>query len=165
MRGRGMEIPPGRSYLFTDDAVYSAYAVLRHLMVKGRRGLVLTKSNPDSIPSTYSVDCPIIWIISKPPPGTKAITVDPLRLGKIYSLVADFVKNNPGSAILLDGVELLIRDNDFTSVMKALQMMNESISISGSMLLVPVDAERMAKQEFSFLEREIPPLIINIDLL
>lgn len=138
---------------------------LKYLYREGRRALILSKNHPDKIVSRYGVECPIIWMISRPPPGGKAITVDPVRLGKIYSMIADFVKNNPGAVILLDGMDYLISENDFISAMKTLQLINEAISISGSILLLPVDPKRIDPQSFSLLEREIPPLELNVDFL
>lgn len=165
MHSPSSKIPAGRSYLFTDDGVAGAFAALRYLLVTGHRGLVLSKTHPDKIPPRYDVDCPIIWIVSKPPPGGKAITVDPVRLGRIYSLIADFVKNNPGAAVLLEGLDSLIDENDFPSVMKALQLVNESIAISKSIFLLPVNPKSFNPQEFTFLEREIPPFELNVELL
>lgn len=165
MHSPSSKIPAGRSYLFTDDGVAGAFAALRYLLVTGHRGLVLSKTHPDKIPPRYDIDCPIIWIVSKPPPGGKAITVDPVRLGRIYSLIADFVKNNPGAAVLLEGLDYLIDENDFPSVMKALQLVNESIAISKSIFLLPVNPKSFNPQEFTFLEREIPPFELNVELL
>ena len=165
MHSPSSKIPAGHSYLFTDDGVAGAFAALRYLLVTGHRGLVLSKTQPDKIPPRYDIDCPIIWIVSKPPPGGKAITVDPERLGKIYSMIGDFVKNNPGAAVLLEGLDILIKKSDFPSVMKALQMINESIAISKSIFLLPVDPKSFNPQEFSFLEREIPLFEYNVDLL
>lgn len=165
MHSPSSKVPAGRSYLFTEDAVPGSFAALRYLLATGHRGLVLSKTHPEKIPPRYDVDCPIIWIVSKPPPGSKAITVDPIRLGRIYSLVADFVKNNPGAAVLLEGLDYLIEENDFSSVMKVLQMINESIAISKSIFLLPVDPDSMDKQEFTFLEREIPSFELDVNLL
>lgn len=159
------KIPAGRAYLFIEDSTHAAFAVLRYLLVRGHRGLILSKTHPNKITERYEVDCPIIWIVDKPPPGGKAITVDPIRLGRIYSLIADFVKNNPGAAVLLDGIDYLISENDFSSVMKTIQLVDETISITKSILLLPVDQKSMSPQEFSFLEREIPPLDLNVDFL
>jgi len=44
-------------------------------------------------------------------------------------------------------------------------MINESIAISKSIFLLPVDPKFFNPQEFSFLEREIPLFEYNVDLL
>jgi len=161
----GTKIPAGHSFLFAKAGEYSAFTAFKYLLREGRRGLILSKTRPDEVTSRYGVECPIIWMVSRPPPGGKAITVDPVRLGKIYSLIADFVKNNPGAVILLDGIEYLISENDFVSMMKTLQLVNETIAMSGSILLLPVDPSKMDSQSFSLLEREVPPLELNVDFL
>jgi len=165
MKPPGSKIPAGHSYLFTEDGIYAAFAALRYLLVEGHRALILSKTHPDKISSRYQVDCPIIWIVSKPPPGVKAITVDPFRLGRIYSLIADFARNNPGAVVLLDGIDYLISENDFSSFMKTLQLINENIAMTGSILLLPVNQDSFTPQDYSFLEREVPQMELNVDFL
>jgi len=161
----GSKIPAGRSYLFVKSGEYSAFMAFKYLLREGRRGLILSRTNPEKIASRYGIDSPIIWIVSRPPPGSKAIAVDPVRLGKIYSLIADFAKNNPGAVVLLDGIEYLISENDFESTMKTLQLVNEAIALSGSILLLPVNPEKLDAQQLGFLEREVPPIELNVDFL
>lgn len=165
MSAPGSKIPAGHSYLFPKAGEYCSYTALKYLLREGRRGLILSKTHPDKITSKYGVECPIIWMVSRPPPGGKASTVDPVRLGKIYSLIADFAKNNPGAAILLDGIDYLISENDFVSTMKTLQLINEAISISRSILLLPIDPEKIDSQSFGLLEREVPSLDLDVDFL
>lgn len=161
----GPKIPAGHSFLFAKAGEYSAFIAFKYLLREGRRGLILSRTHPDEIKSRYGIECPIIWMVSRPPPGGKSITVDPVRLGKIYSLIADFAKNNPGAVILLSGIEYLISENDFVSTMKTLQLVNETIAMSGSILLLPVDPSKMDSQSFSLLEREVPSLELNVDFL
>lgn len=166
MPATGTEIPVGRSYLFSDvHGQNTAYAILQHLLVRGHRGLVLSTTHPDKIPSLFEVDCPVIWIVSRPLAGAKVITVDPMRLARIYSMIADFTKNNPGAAVLLDGIAHLIEENDFTSVMKTIQLITETVALTDSILLLPIAQSTISVQEFSFLEREVPPFDMNIDYL
>lgn len=155
-------MPAGHSYLLTKGGEQAAYRILRNLLISGLRGIVLSKNNPEKILDLYGIDCPIVWIQGKEvQQDARAITVEPQRLTRIYTLIADFVRNNAGGVAMLDGLDYLIVENDFESVMKAVQLMNETVAISGSILLVPVNPTRISEKELSFLEREMRILDVN----
>jgi len=152
----GEDEPPlksGSSYLFTDKGVARAYDVLKKLLAEGKRGLVITRTHPSRVQQLYGVDCPIMWIAKASKP-TGVMSLEPTRLMRIHSTVADFIKANPGAAVLLDGLEYLITENGFGPVMKAIQLTNEEVAMSGAFLLVPIDPRTLETQQLGFLERE-----------
>lgn len=149
-------VPAGSSYLFTRGGSSEAFNIFKRLLVTGRRGIILSKLPPEKIPILYEIECPSIWIVSKPPSRGSVMTVDPQQLMRVYSLIGDFVQNNPGSVALLDGLNCLIAENDFSSVMKTVQLINEAIAMTGSILLVPIDPKGLSDTELGLLEREIP---------
>ncbi|MGQ9587715.1 MAG: DUF835 domain-containing protein [Thermoplasmata archaeon] len=144
----------GSSYLFTDRGVVRAFEVFKKLLAEGRRGLVITRTHPSRVQQLHGLDCPIMWIAKSTKPIGGVISLEPTRLMKIHSTVSDFIKANPGSAVLLDGLEYLITENGFGPVMKAIQLTNEEVAMSGSYLLVPVDPRTLETQQLGFLERE-----------
>ncbi len=144
----------GSSYLFTDRGVVRAFEVFKKLLAEGRRGLVITRTHPNRVQQLHSLDCPIMWIAKSTKPTGGVISLEPTRLMKIHSTISDFIKANPGSAVLLDGLEYLITENGFGPVMKAVQLTNEEVAMSGSYLLVPVDPRTLETQQLGFLERE-----------
>lgn len=153
----GEEEPPlksGSSYLFTSKGVARAYDVLKKLLSEGRRGLVITRTHPTRVQQLYGLGCPIMWIAKASKTASGVISLEPTRLMKIHSTISDFIKANPGSVVLLDGLEYLITENGFGPVMKAVQLTNEEVAMSGSFLLVPVDPRTLETQQIGFLERE-----------
>ncbi|OGS42575.1 MAG: hypothetical protein A3K67_02295 [Euryarchaeota archaeon RBG_16_62_10] len=143
----------GSSYLYTDKGVARAYEVFKRLLSEGRRGLVITRTHPNRVQQLHGLDCPVMWIAKSTKP-TGVMSLEPTRLMKIHSTVSDFIKANPGSAVLLDGLEYLITENGFGPVMKAIQLTNEEVAMTGSFLLVPVDPRTLETQQLGFLERE-----------
>lgn len=144
----------GSSYLFTDKGVTRAYDAFKKLLAEGRRGLVITRSHPSRVQQLHSLDCPIMWIAKASKPTGGIISLEPTRLMKIHSTISDFIKANAGSVVLLDGLEYLITENGFAPVMKAIQLTNEEVAMSGSFLLVPVDPRTFETQQLGLLERE-----------
>jgi len=144
----------GSSYLFTDKAIQHAYDSFKRLLAEGRRGLVITRNHPSRIQQLHGLDCPIMWIAKSSKITTGVISLEPTRLMKIHSTISDFIKANPGSAVLLDGLEYLITENGFGPVMKTIQLTNEEVAMSGSFLLVPIDPRTLETQQLGYLERE-----------
>ena len=144
----------GSSYLFTESGVQRAYDILQRMRAEGKRGLVITRMHPSRVRQLHSVDCPMMWIAKSSSPESGVIVLEPTRLMKIHSTVSDFIKANPGSVVLLDGLEYLITENGFGPVMKAIQLTNEEVAMSGSYLLVPIDPRTLETQQLGYLERE-----------
>lgn len=154
--GRAADLAPGNSYLFTERSVPRAYEALKRLLAEGRRGLVITRTHPSRVQQQYGFDCPVMWIAKsiKTATGPGVVNLEPTRLMRIHSTISDFIKANPGAVVLLDGLEYLITENGFSSVMKAVQLTNEEVAMSGALLLVPIDPRTMETQQLGFLERE-----------
>jgi hypothetical protein len=144
----------GSSYLFTDKGVLRAFEVFKRLVAEGKRGLVITRTHPNRVQQLYGLDCPIMWIAKATKPTGGVMSLEPTRLMKIHSTISDFIKANPGAVVLLDGLEYLITENGFAPVMKAIQLTNEEVAMSGSFLLVPIDPRTFETQQLGLLERE-----------
>jgi len=144
----------GSSYLFTDKGVQRAFDSFKTLLSEGKRGLVISRNHPTRVQQTYALDCPIMWIAKSTRPGGGVMSLEPTRLMKIHSTISDFIKANPGSVVLLDGLEYLVTENGFGPVMKTIQLTNEEVAMTGSFLLVPIDPRTLDTQQIGYLERE-----------
>ena len=144
----------GSSYLFTEQGVSRAYDYLKRLLGQGKRCLVISRNHPSRVQQAYALDCPIMWIAKSTKPTGGVMSLEPTRLMKIHSTISDFIKANPGSVVLLDGIEYLITENGFGPVMKTIQLTNEEVAMSGSYLLVPIDPRTLETQQMGYLERE-----------
>ena len=56
---------------------------------------------------------------------------------------------------MIDGIEYLVLQNDFRSIMKFIQLINEDVAISGSILILPVNPKALETKEMGYLEREL----------
>jgi len=144
----------GSSYLFTDRAIIKAFESFKRLVSEGKRGLVITRTHPSRVQQMYGLDCPVMWIAKAAKPVGGVISLEPTRLMKIHGTISDFIKANPGAVVLLDGLEYLVTENGFATVMKAIQLTNEEVAMSGSFLLVPIDPRAFETQQLGLLERE-----------
>jgi len=63
------------------------------------------------------------------------------------------------SVVLLDGLEYLVAHNDFPSVLALIHDLNENVSLSDAILLLPLDSRAINEKEFALLKREIEIII------
>jgi len=151
---KGASLRTGNSYLFTSRDGPSAYDAFKQLLAEGRRGLVISRMHPNRLQQLHSLDCPIQWIAKSSKASGGVIVLEPTRLMRIHSVISEFIRANPGAVVLLDGLEYLITENGFGPVMKAVQLTNEEVAMTGSCLIVPVDPRALETTQLGFLERE-----------
>jgi len=53
--------------------------------------------------------------------------------------IKEFIKKTGNGVVLLEGLEYLITQNDYRDVLKFVQSLSDSIAVSNSCLIVPVD--------------------------
>src|SRR5437870_2146597 len=73
----------------------------------------------------------------------------------IASAICEFASDGGNAAVLLEGLEYLISQNGFPSVMRFLQKVNEKIVINDSYLLISANPAAMKEQEYTVLAKEV----------
>ena len=80
-------------------------------------------------------------------------TLDPSELFKIHPTIHDFIHKVNDSVIFVDGLEYLLLDNDFISVIKLVEQINDTVMASDSRLIVQVDSGTLDNKDFNLLKR------------
>src|SRR5213593_1853918 len=93
---------------------------------------------------------------SRSPPVRKDMAIaEPTALVDIASAISEFASDGGNAAVLLEGLEYLISQNGFPSVMRFLQKVNEKIVINDSYLLISANPAAMKEQEYTVLAKEV----------
>ncbi|MBU7033227.1 MAG: response regulator [Theionarchaea archaeon] len=145
----------GHSYLIKEKTQEKSYDLFLKLLSQKYSGLCLTRSNPKFIREQYSLKkTPFIWLSNtKSDEFTSSTDLTELSLS-----IKDFISRAQQSIILLDGFEFLVSKMGFKVMLEFLQSINEFISNSSSILLLPLNPEIIGNQEVSMLERELTVL-------
>ena len=149
-----MELQRGLAYLFAGPSADASYAAFNELLAGGARGLCLTRHNPDIIRERYGLKCPVIWLARTDRASENYQNVHPEHILKIHTIVTVFLRIEGDSVIILDGLEYLVMNNDFTSVLKLLSLINEHIALTRARLLIPINPSALEPKELGLLERE-----------
>jgi two-component system cell cycle response regulator len=63
--------------------------------------------------------------------------------------------------VLLDGIEYLLLDNDFISILRLIEQSNDTVMSSNSRLILQIDPETLDKKDYHLLKRWMKQLSPN----
>jgi predicted hydrocarbon binding protein len=143
----------GNSYLMEMDDNALAYEIFLEQVANGRKGMIIAREYPEKIKKRYGIDnIPFLWLSFE---RDRKYTREPTNIPLIYSEVKNFLDTTPKAIVLFSGIEYLISQNTFSKVLKFVQLINENISITDGVLLLPVSADALNQKEVKQLEREL----------
>ncbi len=147
-----IELENGYIYLSGSEDPQQSYRTFSEMVRCGKPGLCISRMNPDKIRSIYGIPrTPIVWLTKNRIDGQQSI--DSTELFRIHPTIADFVNKVDDGVVLMDGLEYLILDNDFMSVVKLMEQTNDTIMASSSRLILQLDPHVLEKKEFHLLKR------------
>ncbi|MFQ6061520.1 MAG: DUF835 domain-containing protein, partial [Thermoplasmata archaeon] len=79
--------------------------------------------------------------------------VDPHNLGSLTNLINRFVEDGARTVILLDGLEYLMVNNDFSRLLNFIEYINEIVMQKKSLLLISIDQRALEARDLALLER------------
>ncbi|MFH0815330.1 MAG: DUF835 domain-containing protein [Methanobacteriota archaeon] len=169
------QLTAGTSYLIKEVKPDSSFAIFNYAMKSGKKGLCVARTPPDIVKNRYKIpDSKIVWLVSDGgnessplPPSALGLGRDgsggaddekiaPDKLPWIFSNIRAFMDGNGNlGVVILEGLEYLIANNGFKSVLSFVQQLNESAVSTKCILIVPVSPTTMEPKEFAQLEREM----------
>jgi small GTP-binding protein len=146
-------IKPGGSYLIKEEKPVKSFKIFKRLLNDGVKGLCITRTHPNMVQNQYNIgEVPIQWLTTGQQDDN---TLPPTFLPKVTSMINEFITKNQQSAIILEGIEYLIDQNDFKSVLKMIHSINDAIMRGNSILILPLDPYILEKRELHLLSRDL----------
>jgi len=143
------DIVPGECYLLRSHK--AAFIIFSQLTAHGVPGICFSREKPEELMKYGVPKEKTVFISSVPLAGFE--TIDGLQ--QISIRIAEFLKENKNSVVLLDGLEYLVSRIGFDSVYRFLQEKRFSFFESKAVLLIPVDLSAFDDRERSLLASEI----------
>ncbi len=147
------DLDRGYAYLIPGDNPAHSLEIFTDMVTHGVRGLCVTREYPDRVAQAYGLEkTPILWL-SRVVSDQNCLRPTPLE--NVAMAIDHFLEQSEGSVVLLDGVEYLISHNDFYSILTLLHDLNERVSLTNAVLLLPVDPHAIEAREFNLLKRDL----------
>lgn len=154
-----MKLKDGNFYVVKEERNEKSFKLFSELLKEGYNGLVFTRTYPREIRKVFKIEKPmIIWLSFITEnlcvlPEYNESCISPTNIAGITSIVNDFFAEEGKKALIIDGVEYLIFQNGFQSVLKFLQLANEKTQITNSILITPINTKIVSEIEFLSLSK------------
>jgi hypothetical protein len=168
------QLVAGTSYLVRELRPDGGFALFKHALTLGKKGFCIARTAPDIVKSRYKLpETKMVWMVSTGgsessplPPSALGLggdgfassegTVAPDKLPWIFAMAKEFMDSNAGAgAVILEGLEYLIANNGFKSVLSFVQNLNEAAVGTKCVLIIPVSPETLEPRELAQLERDM----------
>jgi len=145
------ELERSFAYLIKEDKSERSYAFFEQALAQGLKGFCVTRNYPLKIKSKYNLgDTQILWLSNV----GKENSLRPKDLEKLSYSLEQFLANNSG-VILLDGLEYLITNNNFLTVLRFIQSLRDQVAINRSILIMALNPSTLDPHELNLLEKEV----------
>jgi chromosomal replication initiator protein DnaA len=146
------DLREGRTYLVEEERPQNCFKLLQGSLKGSKTGLVITRTNPNRAREKYSImKGRIIWLTDRD--STTEETLPPV-LERLVYVIEEFIEQQKVGTILLDGLEYLISNNSFESVLRFLRQLIDEVSESKCILLISTSPKTLKERELKILERE-----------
>jgi isoleucyl-tRNA synthetase len=143
------------TYLVEEDQPDAAYRLFREAVAAGTRGLCVTRVYPQKLRERFGdAEVRLVWLSNV----GKEEAIRPKDLEKLSLSVEQFVAQEHG-VVLLDGVEYLVTNNNFLTVLRLVQAMRDQVAINNGILLLSVSPSTLESHQLTLLEREVDQVI------
>ncbi len=146
-----VELQKSFTYLIEEERTNRAYTLLQDGIKQGMKAFCITRQYPAKIKSKYELgSLPILWLSNV----GKENAIRPKDLEKMSMHIEQFLAGE-GGIILLDGLEFLITNNKFLTVLRLIQSLRDQVAINQSILMLSVNPLTLEKHQLNLLEREV----------
>ena len=146
------ELEKSFSYLVEEDKPEASYQLFMSSLKKGLRGYCVTRNYPAKIRTKFDLgDTPVVWLSNV----GRENTIRPKDLEKLSLSLEQFLSQAGGGVVLLDGLEYLITNNNFITVLRLIQSLRDQVAINQSILLMAVNRSTLESHQLNLLEREV----------
>jgi len=160
---RNTEPEEGNIYIVYEKEPDISMRILRKKVQEGCKGLIISRTHPHRLRKKSELDIPHIWL-ARDNTNEFVQSVHPEHLMKINTILSSFINSTTkDKIILLDGLEYLIGQNDFETIMRFIQLVNELVNTSNTCILVPIHPAALTERQKGLLEREVMVLSAEED--
>ena len=143
------------AYLIKESTPVEAYNLFTIALRSGKKGLCITRVFPKKVRERFGIaDLPILWLSNV----GKENSVRPKDLEKLSLSVEQFLTREKG-AILMDGIEYLVTNNNFITVLRLVQSIRDQVAINNGVLLISINPAALDAHQMTLLEQEVDDVI------
>ncbi len=151
-KGPVYDLKPGYGYLIKEKKPDLSFRIFGDFIRHGANGLCISRQHPDKVKGRLRHgEAEIHWLTGVE--GEK--NIDPTNLGILSDVVIRFIEKHDNAVVILEGVELLITNNDFPKALRLVNHITEQVMQHNARFIVSIDERTLDKKEMALLERDM----------
>ncbi len=145
-----IELKPGTLYVFQDKKADRALGLYTLMKSKDREVLVVTRLHPDRLSEDFQIPASnAFWLSNSAGPRN----INPQNIGILTdTLIRTYERGE--AAVILEGIEYLMLQNDFSKVLKLMSYLYESVAVNHGLLVITLDPEAFNTKELALLTKD-----------
>jgi len=148
--GEHFPIERGFIYLVKEKRPNIAFAVFNEAVSHGAKGMLVVREHPNRLRQIHSFTATkILWLTRR----VGVDHIDPTELSLLSLEITKFVGTAQKSVVLLEGIEYIITQNDFESVLRFVNHLHDFVLAHDSAVIIVIDPRVLSTRELALLER------------
>ena len=148
--GEQFPIERGFIYLVKEKRPSIAFAMFNEATEKGAKGMLVAREHPNRLNQLHKFEASkILWMTRR----VGLDHIDPTELSLLSLGITRFVEGTAKSVVLIEGLEYLITQNDFESVLRFVNHLHDFVLAQDCAIIIVVDPRVLSTRELALLER------------
>ena len=150
MPGEQFPIEKGFIYLVKEKRPGIAFAMFNEATTHGAKGMLVVREHPNRLKQLHEFDAAkILWLTRR----VGVDHIDPTELSLLSLEITRFVEGASKSVVLLEGLEYIITQNDFETVLRFVNHLHDFVLAHDSAVIIVMDPRVLNVRELALLER------------
>jgi hypothetical protein len=146
----------GGTHLIKSETTDEQYKLIEQAVDTGHPSICFTRDFPKKLRDKFNFgDTRVFWLSNI----GKKDTIKPKNLEKLSLSIEQFLSKDENGVILLSGIEYLITNNSFITVLRLIQSMRDQVAVANSILIIPVNPSILEGSQLKLLEREVDVIL------
>lgn len=146
-----VELQPGNLFIIMDKKADRAFALYRTIKASGREVSVVARMHPERLLKDFQIPPEdVVWLSSSTGPRV----VNPQSVGILTDTMVRIFEKETGATVILEGLEYLMTQNDFTKVLKMVNFLYETVAVHQATIILTLDPQAFSEKELAYLTRE-----------
>lgn len=148
--GERFPIERGFVYLVKEKRPGIAFAMFNEAVNRGATGMLVVREHPNRLKQSHDFRAEkILWLTRR----VGEDHIDPTELSLLSLQISKFIESRPKSVVLIEGLEYLITQNDFETVLRFVNHMHDFVLAHDCAVIIVLDPRVLSTREMALLER------------
>jgi hypothetical protein len=150
MPGEHFPVERGFIYLVKEKRPRFSFEMFNEAVGHGATGMLVAREHPNRLRQMYSFEAgKILWLTRR----AGVDHIDPTELSLLSLRITKFVESTQRAVVLIEGLEYMITQNDFESVLRFANHLHDFVISHDTAVIIVVDPRVLTIRELALLER------------